>query len=83
MLLTEFQLIILFLSGKRFPPFCDKVQEATCRDAFSYGACSILRYYTEVPKEDRFFRVAPFDTQYDPKYFGGEDPFKDYCPTLV
>ncbi|CAH8525710.1 unnamed protein product [Schistosoma turkestanicum] len=68
--------------GKRFIPFCNKIREATCRDAFSYGACSIRKYLIEVPKEDRFFKVAPFATKYDAKYFGGVDSFKDYCPTL-
>ncbi|TNN18158.1 Leishmanolysin-like peptidase isoform 2 [Schistosoma japonicum] len=69
--------------SKNFVPFCDNLKYATCRDAFSYGTCSILRYTQPLPKEDRFFKTAPFDTQYSPAYFGGEDPFKDYCPTLV
>ncbi|VDP25280.1 unnamed protein product [Schistosoma curassoni] len=69
--------------GRKIIPFCDNVNEARCRDAFSYGTCSILRYQNPVPIEDRFFLKAPFDTQYGPEYFGGEDPFKDYCPTMV
>ncbi|KAH9582465.1 hypothetical protein MS3_00000366 [Schistosoma haematobium] len=69
--------------GRKIIPFCDNVNEARCRDAFSYGTCSILRYQNPVPIEDRFFLKAPFDTQYGPEYFGGEDPFKDYCPTMA
>ncbi|VDP15971.1 unnamed protein product [Schistosoma margrebowiei] len=68
---------------RKFIPFCDTINEARCRDAFSYGTCSILRYHDPVPIEDRFFLKAPFDTQYGPEYFGGEDPFKDYCPTMA
>ncbi|CAH8603911.1 unnamed protein product [Schistosoma haematobium] len=70
-------------SHRKIIPFCDTVNEGRCRDAFSYGTCSILRYQNPVPIEDRFFLKAPFDTQYDPEYFGGEDPFKDYCPTMA
>ncbi|KAH8872664.1 Leishmanolysin-like peptidase [Schistosoma japonicum] len=69
--------------SKNFVPFCDNLKYATCRDAFSYGTCRILRYTQPIPREDRFFKTAPFDPQYNPAYFGGEDPFKDYCPTLV
>ncbi|CAI2730977.1 unnamed protein product [Schistosoma spindalis] len=69
--------------GRKFTPFCDTVNEARCRDAFSYGVCSIFRYEIPVPIKDRFFLKAPFDTQYGPEYFGGEDPFSDYCPTMA
>ncbi|CAH8570947.1 unnamed protein product [Schistosoma intercalatum] len=68
---------------QKFIPFCDTVNEARCRDAFSYGRCIIVRYGTPVPKEDRFFLKAPFDTEYPPEYFGGNDPFTDYCPTMA
>ncbi|KAH8872663.1 Leishmanolysin-like peptidase [Schistosoma japonicum] len=68
---------------RKFVPFCDKTNEAICRDPFSYGTCHIMRYFEKLPPEDRFFTKDPFETQYDPAYFGGEDPFKDYCPTLV
>ncbi|CAH8585225.1 unnamed protein product [Schistosoma bovis] len=70
-------------SGRKIIPFCDTVNEARCRDAFSYGRCIIVRYGTPVPKEDRFFSKAPFDTKYPPEYFGGNDPFTDYCPTMA
>ncbi|CAH8583072.1 unnamed protein product [Schistosoma rodhaini] len=69
--------------NRSYVPFCDVIRKATCRDAYSYGTCSILRYHTPVPIEDRFFTKDPFGTRYDPSFFGGEDPFKDYCPTLV
>ncbi|VDP32241.1 unnamed protein product [Schistosoma curassoni] len=69
--------------NRKIIPFCDTVNEAKCRDAFSYGRCIIVRYGTPVPKEDRFFSKAPFDTEYPPEYFGGNDPFTDYCPTMA
>ncbi|VDP19151.1 unnamed protein product [Schistosoma margrebowiei] len=68
---------------RKIIPFCDTVNEARCRDAFSYGRCIIVRYGTPVSKEDRFFLKAPFDTEYPPEYFGGNDPFTDYCPTMA
>ncbi|KAH8872662.1 Leishmanolysin-like peptidase [Schistosoma japonicum] len=59
--------------NKTFIPFCSKRFEVTCRDAYSYGVCHIVKYTTEIPEEDRFFNES--------KYLGGDDPFKDYCPT--
>ncbi|KAH9582466.1 hypothetical protein MS3_00010873 [Schistosoma haematobium] len=67
--------------NKTIHPFCDKVNLVTCRDLYSYGICRIIKYNHEIPPEDRFFKTHPFETLYAAKYFGGDDPFKDYCPT--
>ncbi|CAI2730965.1 unnamed protein product, partial [Schistosoma spindalis] len=66
--------------NKTIHPFCDKINLITCRDLYSYGMCHIVKYNYEIPPEDRFFKKPPFETPYSAKYFGGDDPFKDYCP---
>ncbi|VDP15969.1 unnamed protein product [Schistosoma margrebowiei] len=67
--------------NKTIHPFCDKVNLVTCRDLYSYGICHIIKYNHEIPPEYRFFKTPPFETSYAAKYIGGDDLFKDYCPT--
>nr|CAH8853212.1 unnamed protein product [Trichobilharzia regenti] len=67
--------------GQKFLPFCDNKRQATCRDAYSYGVCSIWTYPDGVPAEDQFFKNPPYTSSYSARYFGGDDPHRDFCPT--
>ncbi|CAH8290599.1 unnamed protein product [Heterobilharzia americana] len=63
-------------------PFCDN-SKITCMGPYAYGMCNILIYDQPLPVEDRFFATDPYGSGQEGKYFGGEDPFQDYCPTQV
>ncbi|CAH8857677.1 unnamed protein product [Trichobilharzia szidati] len=67
--------------GQKFTPFCDNNSQATCRDAYSYGICSIRTYGDGVPAEDQFFKRPPYASTYSARQFGGDDPHRDFCPT--
>ncbi|CAH8857659.1 unnamed protein product [Trichobilharzia szidati] len=66
---------------QKFIPFCDNNRQATCRDAYSYGICSIRIYTDGVPAEDQFFKTPPYASTYGARQFGGDDPHRDFCPT--
>ncbi|CAH8287282.1 unnamed protein product, partial [Heterobilharzia americana] len=63
-------------------PFCDN-SKITCMGPYAYGVCLIYIYDQPLPEEDRFFATDPYGAGREGKYFGGEDPFQDYCPTQV
>nr|CAH8853206.1 unnamed protein product [Trichobilharzia regenti] len=65
--------------GESIKPYCDKPDIVTCKDLYSYGLCDVIQFPLTLPPADQFF--GP-EAGANYARLGGNDPFKDKCPTL-
>nr|CAH8853204.1 unnamed protein product [Trichobilharzia regenti] len=65
--------------GESIKPYCDKPNTVTCRDLYTYGLCGVTEFPLPLPPADQFF--GP-EAGANYARLGGNDPFKDKCPTL-